>query len=71
MSTSPVKELSETDMVDVQQTNLLTLSSSRHVPVNLGTVKHCGKLNYHDYYSRRPPRKNRRKQSRKNRTQKS
>jgi len=47
MSTSPLKELSETAMVDVQPTN--TLSSSKHVPGNLGTVKHCGNLNNHDY----------------------
>jgi len=49
MSTSPVKELSKTAMVDVQQANLLSLSSSKHVPVNLGTVKHSGKLNNHNY----------------------
>jgi len=68
MSVSPLKELSKSAMVDVQQTNLKTLSSSKHVSVNLGTVKHCG--NNHDYYSRRPPRKNQGKQSRKSRMRK-
>jgi len=71
MSISPLNELSETTMVDVQQTNLQTLSSSKHVPVKVGTVKHCGKSNNHDYQSRRPPRKKRGKQSRKNRMRKS
>jgi len=71
MSTSPSKKLCETATVDVKQTNLHTLSSSKHVHVNLRTVKHCGKSNNHDNQSQRPPRKNRGKKSRKNRERKS
>jgi len=71
MSTSPLKELSERAMVDVKKTILQTLSSSKHVPVNLCTVEHCKKWNNHDNWRRGPPRKNRRKWSRKNRVRKS
>jgi len=66
MSISPSKELSETAMTDVQTTNLHT-HSCKDVLVKLGSIKHCGKSNNHDCHSRRPQRKNRGKQSRKNR----